>query len=113
MMPATQRTLRLRRCTGLHMMVAGLLLALPATLFAQPMSGEITAACMQAMDETETVCACIEDDAAATLTTDQQTFLLALLTDDEALVRTLDDFTNEDAQMVQNQMVNAGLSCLS
>lgn len=76
------------------------------------MSGEITAACMQAMDETETICACIEEDAAATLTTDQQTFLLALLTEDEALVRTLDGFTNEDAQMVQNQMVNAGLSCL-
>lgn len=86
------------------------ILAMPA--LAQPMSGEITAACMQAMDETETVCACIEDDAITTLTTDQQTFLLALLTEDEALVRSLDGFTNDDAQMVQNQMVNAGLACL-
>lgn len=89
-----------------------LLASATAPALAQPMSGEITAACMQAMDETETICACIEEDAAATLTTDQQTFLLALLTEDEALVRTLDGFTNEDAQMVQNQMVNAGLSCL-
>ncbi len=89
------------------------LITLVAPAIAQPMSGEITAACMQAMDETETICACIEEDAATTLTPDQQTFLLAILTEDETLVQSLDGFANEDAQVVQNQMVNAGLSCLS
>ncbi|MEM1286407.1 MAG: hypothetical protein AAGH43_13565 [Pseudomonadota bacterium] len=92
-----------------------LLAALATPAFAQssvgPMSGEITAACMQAMEESETVCACVEDDALSTLTADQQTFLLALLTEDEALVRTLDGFTEADAQMVQNQMINAALQC--
>ena len=67
---------------------------------------------MQAMGESQTVCACIEDSAIATLSDDQQTFFLAIMTQDEALVRSLDGFTNEDAQLVQNQMVNAGQSCL-
>jgi len=84
----------------------------PASAQTGPMSGEITAACMQAMDESETVCACIEDDATLTLTSDQQTFLLALLTEDETLVQSLDGFTNEDAELVRNQMINAGMSCL-
>lgn len=81
---------------------------------AQPMSGEITAACMQAMDETQTICACIEEDAIATLTDDQQTFLVAIMTEDESLIDELrGTFTNEDAQLVQNQMVNAAMQCLS
>lgn len=79
---------------------------------AQPMSGEITAACMQAMDETQTICACIEEDAIATLTDDQQTFLVAIMTEDESLIDELrGTFTNEDAQLVQNQMVNAAMQC--
>lgn len=86
----------------------------PALAQTGPMSGEITAACMQAMDETETICACIEEDAIATLTDDQQTFLVAIMTEDESLIDELrGTFTNEDAQLVQNQMVNAAMQCLS
>lgn len=93
---------------------AAFLLASPtAPAFAQPMSGEITAACMEAMDETQTICACIEEDAIATLTDDQQTFLVAIMTEDESLIDELrGTFTNEDAQLVQNQMVNAAMQCL-
>jgi hypothetical protein len=84
----------------------------PAQTSSGPMSGEITAACMQAMDETETICACIEEDAIATLTDDQQTFLVAIMTEDESLIDELrGTFTNEDAQLVQNQMVNAAMQC--
>jgi hypothetical protein len=77
------------------------------------MSGEITAACMQAMEESQSVCACIEENASATLTDDEQTFLLAIMTEDETL---LDDlrgtFTTEDAQVVQNQMIASAMQCM-
>lgn len=94
------------------------LVGLSTTVLAQtssgPMSGEITAACMQAMDESQTICACIEDEAAATLSDDEQTFLLAIMTEDETL---LDDlrgtFTTEDAQIVQNQMIASAMQCVS
>jgi hypothetical protein len=95
-----------------------LLLALPILghskrAIAQPMSGEITAACMQAMEESQSVCACIEENASATLTDDEQTFLLAIMTEDETL---LDDlrgtFTTEDAQVVQNQMIASAMQCM-
>lgn len=91
-----------------------LVMAAPAIALAQPMSGEITAACMQAMEESQSVCACIEDEAAATLDEDQLTFLLAIMTEDETL---LDDlrgtFTNEDAQIVQNQMIASAMQCVN
>lgn len=101
-----------------------LLLALPVlghsnrALHAQPssgpMSGEITAACMQAMDESQTVCACIEDEAVATLSEDQQTFLLAVITEDETLIGDLrGSFTDADAQIVQNQMIASAMQCVN
>lgn len=71
-----------------------------------PMSGELTAACMQAMDESQTVCACIENEAVATLSDDEQTFLLAIMTEDETLIGDLrGSFTDADALIVQNQMI--------
>lgn len=79
---------------------------------AQPMSGELTAACMQAMDESEAVCGCIEDEAIATLSDDEQTFLLAIMTEDETLIDDLrGSFTEADAQIVQNQMIASALQC--
>ncbi len=80
---------------------------------AGPMSGEITAACMTAMDENQSVCACMEDNARTTLSADQQTFLLAIMTEDESLIDDLRGrFTDADAQVVQNQMINAAMQCM-
>ena len=98
------------------LLVASLVL-LCAPVFAQtnagPMSGEITAACMTAMDESQPVCSCMEENARTTLTADQQTFLLAIMTEDESLIDDLRGrFSNADAQMVQNQMVNAAMQCM-
>lgn len=85
----------------------------PAQPSLGPMSGELTAACMLAMDESQAICACIEDDAVATLSEDQQTFLLAIMTEDETLLDDLrGSFTNEDAQIVQNQMIASAMQCM-
>lgn len=82
-------------------------------VMAQPMSGEITAACMQAMDESEQVCACMEEDVSADLSDDQLTFLLAILTEDESKLDELRGrFTNEDAQGVQGAMMTAAFACM-
>ncbi len=90
------------------------LLALAATpVLAQPMSGEITAACMNAMGETEQVCGCVEEEMMITLSDDQLVFLLAILTEDETKLEELEgSFTNDDAQGVQNAMITAGLACM-
>ena len=88
-----------------------LLVSLAAPALAQPMSGEITAACMQAMGESEAMCACVEEQAAAGLTADQQTFFLAIMTEDEVLAQSLIGFTDADAEVVQNTVIQSAMQC--
>lgn len=97
------------------MVASFVLFAVPALAQtnAGAMSGEITAACMTAMDESQPICTCIEENTRTTLNADQQTFFLAILTEDESMVDDLRGrFTDADAQAVQDQMVNAAMQCM-
>ncbi|GAB5510116.1 MAG: hypothetical protein Rhims3KO_15170 [Hyphomicrobiales bacterium] len=100
-------------CLALALPIFGHSTRAPAQTSSGPMSGEITAACMEAMDESQAICACIEEEAAATLSEDEQTFLLAIMTEDETLLDDLrGNFTSEDAQIVQNQMIASAMQCM-
>lgn len=86
--------------------------SIAGSAWAGPAPGEITAACMTAMEETQSVCACVEQNVTATLTEDQQTFFVAIMTDDEERGRSIPGFTDDDAQTVQGAFMTSAMQCM-